>query len=54
MITLRLKWFDADEQMNADYQDFKYNELTEKIIAVFYKFIISLVMVFWKRSMKMR
>ena len=23
--------------MNADYQDFKHNELTEKIIAVFYK-----------------
>ena len=23
--------------MNADYQDFKYKELTEKIIKVFYK-----------------
>ena len=23
--------------MNADYQDFKHNELTEKIIAIFYK-----------------
>jgi GxxExxY protein len=23
--------------MNADYQDFKYQELTEKIISIFYK-----------------
>ena len=23
--------------MNADYQDFKHNELTEKIITIFYK-----------------
>ena len=40
--------------MNADCQDFKYKELTEKLLKSSTEFIINLVMVFWKRFMKMQ
>ena len=44
--------FDNRTQMNADNQDFKYNELTEEIIRIFYLFIINWVMVFWMLNVR--
>nr|QNO53721.1 hypothetical protein ONPGGGGH_00019 [Methanosarcinales archaeon ANME-1 ERB6] len=38
--------------MNVDNQDFKYNELTEEIIRIFYLFIINWVMVFWMLNVR--
>jgi len=40
--------------MNADNQDFKYKELTEEIIRIFYRVYNKRVMVFWKRFMRMQ
>jgi hypothetical protein len=36
--------------MNADYQDFKYTELTEKIIEIFYRVYNRLGYGFWRKS----
>jgi hypothetical protein len=38
--------------MNADFQDFKYKELTDRIIKIFYKAYNKLGYGFWKKFMR--
>jgi len=40
--------------MNADYQDFKYKELTERTIKIFYRVYNKLGYGFLERLMKMQ
>lgn len=40
--------------MDADYQDFKHKELSERLLKFSIEFSINLVMVFLKRSMRMQ